>query len=264
MIPIGDSPHSRSVPHVTRALLVANALVFLFMLTLSTSTSTSRGQAQAQFDEQTAGICYGLETAPTGTDRFYCKWSFQPREWFDTVRGTSATPQQSKALVLLTILTSLFIHAGWLHIAGNLLFLWVFGDNVEDRLGHAGFLVFYLLSGVAANLLQGAIDPASVIPHVGASGAIAGVLGAYLVYFPRARIRALVPFLFFIPLNIPAVVMIGFWFLTNLFSGLGTLGTASGASSGVAFFAHVGGFLFGAAAVVLLGRPGRDDPKAAP
>lgn len=258
MIPIGDNTKSRTVPYVTRTLIALNIVVFLGMLLLSTSIPSNRREAQAEFEQQTNGICYGLETAPTPNDRFYCKWSFQPREWFDTVKGQSQTPQQSTALVFLTILTSLFIHAGWLHIAGNMLFLWVFGDNVEDRFGHLGFLAFYLLSGVAANLLQGAIDPNAIIPNVGASGAIAGVLGAYLVYFPQAKIRALIPFLFFIPLNIPAFLMIGLWFVTNLLSGLGTLGPAEGADSGVAFFAHVGGFLFGAAVVLALGRAGRN------
>lgn len=264
MIPIGDSPKSRTTPWVTYLVIALNVAVFLWMLRLDNAPPDSRPEALRQFRDQTNAECYGFETLPSAADRFVCRWSVQPKEYLDNLRGRSDVPRPDRPLILISIITALFLHGGWLHILGNMLFLWVFGDNVEDRLGHAGFLVFYLLSGVAANLLQGAIDPASVIPHVGASGAIAGVLGAYLVYFPRARIRALVPFLFFIPLNIPAVVMIGFWFLTNLFSGLGTLGTASGASSGVAFFAHVGGFLFGAAAVVLLGRPGRDDPKAAP
>jgi membrane associated rhomboid family serine protease len=258
MIPIGDSPRSGSVPWVTRAIIVANLIVFLGMLTLSTRLPASNRQALQEFRDQTGGICYGFEANPTDTDRFYCKWSFQPREWFDTVRDQSVTPQQSRWLVVATILTSIFIHAGWLHILGNMLFLWVFGDNVEDRLGHLGFLVFYLLAGVAATLVQGWIDPNSVTPTVGASGAIAGVLGAYLVYFPKARVRTLVPFFpLFLPLDIPAILMIGFWFVQNLFAGLATLGTVGTPDSGVAFFAHVGGFVFGAAVALLFFRRGR-------
>jgi membrane associated rhomboid family serine protease len=145
------------------------------------------------------------------------------------------------------VFVAMFLHGGWLHIAGNMLFLWVFGDNVEDRIGHAPFLLFYLFCGVVAAAGQIAVGPQSVIPTLGASGAIAGVLGAYLVMFPTRRVDSLVPILFiFTLLPIPAVVVLGFWFVLQLVSGLTQV--AQHVNGGVAFFAHVAGF---AAGVVL-------------
>ena len=141
-------------------------------------------------------------------------------------------------------MTSQFLHGGWLHLLGNMLYLWIFGNNVEDRLGRLGFLVFYLTGGVLAGLAQVAIDPTSTVPTIGASGAIAATLGAYLVLFPRARVTSLVFLGFFYQLlNIPAVVVLGFWFLLQLVDGFASLGVAQ--SGGVAFFAHIGGFVLG-------------------
>ena len=228
------------------------------MLTLSTTIPANRATATRQFQEQSNGVCYGFRAQPTETDRFYCRWGFQTKEWFDTVRDESQTPSQSRLAVLLTILTSVFIHAGWLHIAGNMLFLWVFGDNVEDRLGHVGFLLFYLLAGVVASLCQAFINVDSLTPTVGASGAVAGVLGAYIVYYPKARITTLIPIaIVLIPFPLPAVVVIGVWFVQNLLSGFATLGTVGAPDSGIAFFAHIGGFLFGALMVFLFFRHAR-------
>lgn len=253
MIPIGDSPRALRMPYVNYALIAVNVAVFLYMLTLSRSVPKDQRVANAEFRQQESGVCYTFPAAPTDLERFYCRWSFQPREFFDNARGARAVPNVDRTQVWLSILASLFLHAGWLHIGGNMLFLWVFGDNVEDRLGHFGYLVFYLLGGVAASLLQGAIDTTSVVPVVGASGAIASVLGAYLVYYPRATISVVIPFfiLIFIPLPVPAIVMIGLWFLQNLLAGWATIGQAGTPDSGVAFFAHVGGFLFGMLAVLL-------------
>lgn len=252
MIPIGDSPDRRRTPWVNWIIIAANIAVFLYMMTLSQFFTGTRVDAVRDFREQTNGICYGFETRPTEIDRFYCRWSFQPKEWFDTIRGESATPQQNRWEVLVTILTSVFLHAGWLHIIGNMLFLWVFGDNVEDRLGHLGYLLFYAASGVAAALTQGFIDMNEIIPNVGASGAVAGVLGAYIVFFPRATITTLIPItIVLIPFPVPAFVMIGLWFVQNLLSGFATLADVEAANSGVAFFAHIGGFVFGAAMVLL-------------
>jgi membrane associated rhomboid family serine protease len=138
-----------------------------------------------------------------------------------------------------------------------MLFLWVFGDNVEDRLGHERFLGFYLLGGIVASLTQGLLEPGSLIPVIGASGAVASVLGAYLLFFPRATVQAVIPFflLVFLPFRIPAVLMIGLWFAQNLLSGYFALTSAADPSQGVAWFAHIGGFLFGlAAAWVVAGR----------
>lgn len=252
MIPIGDSPRSRRTPWVNYALILANIGVFIYMFSLS-NVVPGRTQALRDFRDQTNGECYGFQTSPTDADQFVCKWAFQPQEFFDTLRDQSDVAQPDRRVILFSILTSLFMHAGWLHIAGNMLFLWVFGDNVEDRLGHVGYLLFYLLAGVAATLVQGFIDPTSVVPVLGASGAIAGVLGAYIVYFPRATVTVVIPFfiLIFIPIPIPAFFMIGLWFVQNLISGVATINNAATPDTGVAFFAHVGGFVFGVVTVWL-------------
>jgi len=263
VIPVGDSPRSRSFPGVTWALILANIAVFVWMLFLSRDIPFPDSAADDAFREQTAGVCFGFQTAPTQLDRFYCEWGFQPREFFDTVRGQTGDREVDTTVVLLTILTSAFIHGGWLHILGNLLFLWVFGDNVEDRLGHFRFLVFYLVGAIAATLAQGLIDPESVIPVVGASGAVAAVLGAYLVFYPRATVSVVFPiFIFFlIPLPVPAILMIGVWFLQNLIAGWQSLGPETSAGSGVAFFAHIGGFLFGLAIAALASLRPRRAPR---
>jgi membrane associated rhomboid family serine protease len=142
----------------------------------------------------------------------------------------------------------MFMHGGWVHIGSNMLFLWVFGDNVEDTLGHIQYLLFYLFCGIAASLMQFFIDPSSTIPMIGASGAIAGVLGAYWHLYPHSSIKSLVPIGFFITLlNIPASIMIGLWFVTQLLSGYASIATSSssGDVGGIAFWAHVGGFIAG-------------------
>ena len=165
-----------------------------------------------------------------GGDAFIMKWSFVPSRFL-------ANP----AAGLVTILTSMFMHAGWLHLGGNMLYLWIFGDNVEDRFGKLPFLIFYLLCGLAATFAQLAFSLHSDIPNLGASGAIAGVLAAYLVMFPQARVSVLqgtgvIP--------VSALIVIGFWFILQLFSGLGSIATASD-TGGVAYMAHVGGFAAG-------------------
>jgi membrane associated rhomboid family serine protease len=156
----------------------------------------------------------------------------------------------------LQVFTSMFVHAGWAHIFGNMLFLWIFGDNVEDRMGHGRYLVFYLLCGFAAAALQTAMAISTVVPSVGASGAIAGVLGAYLVLYPLGKVRVVILPFFFLPFVVPAVVLIGIWFLMQLIAGLGEIGRAT-AGSGVAWWAHVGGFVTGLVLIVFFRRPQR-------
>jgi membrane associated rhomboid family serine protease len=164
---------------------------------------------------------------------------------------------------LASVFVSMFLHGGWLHLAGNMLFLWVFGNNVEDRLGRITYLLFYVLGGLAATGLQVAFDPNSAVPNVGASGAIAAILGSYLVMFPRARIHTLVIFIFITSLQLPAVVVLVGWFVLQLFSGVGGMGNQLG--GGVAYWAHVGGFVFGSAVTWLFFRSrGRPDPYALP
>jgi membrane associated rhomboid family serine protease len=152
----------------------------------------------------------------------------------------------------LAVLTSMFLHGGWLHFAGNMLYLWIFGDNVEDRLGHGRFVLFYVFCGAAAAFGQAVTQPYSLVPMIGASGAIAGVMGAYFVLYPHSRVLTAVFILFFLDLiEIPAIFFLGIWFLMQFFSGIGSLGS-SAADGGVAFWAHVVGFIVGVVVGVLL------------
>jgi membrane associated rhomboid family serine protease len=165
--------------------------------------------------------------------------------------------------VYITLLTSMFIHGGFLHIASNMLYLWVFGDNVEDQLGHVTYLIFYVVCGIAAGLTHVLVNAGSTIPSVGASGAIAGVLGGYLLMFPGAQVRTL---LFLGPIilfpRISAFILIGFWFITQLLSGVASLGMTSQQTSGVAFWAHIGGFVAGLLLALVL-RPRQPSRSAA-
>jgi membrane associated rhomboid family serine protease len=157
-------------------------------------------------------------------------------------------------LYLPSVLTSMFLHGGWMHLLGNMWFLWIFGDNVEDALGHFKYLIFYLLCGVAAAVAHIVLNPFSDVPTVGASGAIAGVMGAYLVKFPRSRILTLVFIFFFITtIEVPAVVMLAYWFVIQIFSGVGSIARTHITEGGVAWFAHVGGFLAGVILVKVMG-----------
>jgi len=214
MIPLRDTIPSMRFPAVTIGLIVVNAFVFLFELGVSAR----------------------------GLDAVFYQWGIVPCTF------TGTCPARLRLLVhpnYLTLLSSMFLHGGWMHIIGNMWSLWIFGDNVEDRMGRAGFLCFYLLSGLTAGVLHIAFNPSSRIPTVGASGAIAGVMGAYLLLFPHARVLTLVPiFIFLQTIELPAVFFLGFWFLTNLLSGIGSLAAHTGAG-GVAWWAHIGGFLVG-------------------
>ncbi len=209
MIPLRDENPSATVPVVTRTLIGVNLVVFLYELMLG-----------------------------PGLRDFFYAWGFTP------VRLTLALRYGDLPLppALASVVTSMFLHGGWSHLIGNLWYLWLFGDNVEDAIGHAGFLVFYFGCGVAATLLHYLTVPVAAIPVVGASGAIAGVLGAYIVCFPRARVLTLLPiFPFFQVVPLPAFLVLGLWFLFQFVLGLGS--SASG--GGVAFWAHVGGFVVG-------------------
>ncbi len=163
-----------------------------------------------------------------GGEQFITTWSFIPARFLSNLQGN-----------FITIFTSMFMHAGWLHLLGNMLYLIIFGDNVEDRFGHFKFLIFYLACGVAAMLAQMTVDPTSTVPNLGASGAIAGVLGAYLVLFPQGRVRVL--FVAWV-IRLPALIVIGGWILLQLFSEVGSISSSAG---GVAYMAHIGGFIAG-------------------
>ena len=159
-----------------------------------------------------------------------------------------------------TLVTSMFLHGSWWHIIGNMWYLWIFGDNVEDRVGHGRFIVFYLLCGIAAALGQVVIDPGSTLPTIGASGAIAGVMGAYFVLYPRSRVLTLIPLvIFWEVIEVPAPLLLGFWFLMQLFSAGAIAVTSSTGGGGVAFMAHVAGFLCGAGAIFVFRQPERPE-----
>ncbi len=154
----------------------------------------------------------------------------------------------------ISVFTSMFLHGGWLHLIGNMWFLWIYGDNVEDVLGHGKFALFYVLCGLAAAIVHILVNSDSRVPTIGASGAIAGVMGAYLLKFPHSKIVTLIPiFIFFTTVEVPAVFMLLYWFVIQIFSGVGSVGYSNVARGGVAWFAHIGGFLAGMLLVHLLG-----------
>ena len=169
----------------------------------------------------------------SGGDAFINAWAFVPARFAANPGGQA-----------ITIFTAMFMHGGWMHLLGNMLFLWIFGDNVEDRFGRLKFLLFYLLTGIAATFAQFALAPHSPVPNVGASGAIAGVLGAYILMFPHARVNVLLGRQV---VAMPAIVVLGFWIAVQLFSGVGTIGHTgeSAGTGGVAYMAHIGGFFTG-------------------
>ena len=161
----------------------------------------------------------------------------------------------------VTVLTSMFLHGGFLHVGGNMLYMWIFGDNVEDRLGHGRFVAFYLFCGVAAALAQTFVSPSSGVPMVGASGAIAGVMGAYFVMYPHSRIVTLIPFIFLQVVEVPAIFFLGIWFLMQFLNGVGSIAQVEAGTGGVAFWAHVAGFAAGVLGAFALRRPERQRPE---
>jgi membrane associated rhomboid family serine protease len=211
MLPVGDINPTRRTPYLTWGLIAINVIVFVWQLSLSPDELERVFQTLAVVPRNVSGDPFGVET-------------------------------------LLDGLRSMFFHGGFDHIIGNMLYLFLFGDNIEDRLGKVLFLVLYFVSGYAAVYAQVLIDPTSPIPMIGASGAIAGVLGAYLVMFPNVKVRALIFFGYFGTIReLPALLVLGFWFVLQLINGFASLGAASQYGGGTAFFAHIGGFVVGAA-----------------
>ena len=223
LIPISDDNTGRlSTPFIVYLLIAVNVLVFFIEL--------SGGQEFiAAYSVIPYEISHGIELVTTGPLR----------------RGD--IPQaQGPSPIYLTLLTSMFMHGGFMHIAGNMLYLWIFGDNVEDDFGHVKFVVFYLVCGIAASISQIAIDPNSTIPSLGASGAIAGVLGAYLIMFPRNRVRCILPLGFiWTTIELPAVAVLGFWIILQVISQYTAFSHTAKRSGGVAYMAHIGGFVAG-------------------
>lgn len=207
MIPIRDDIPSRKFPVVTVGLLVANVVIFLI---------------EALFGESVNNLILIFGIVPA---RLIAGWM---------------NPQ-----VLITLVTSMYFHGGWAHLIGNMMYLWIFGDNVEDRMGKLGYFIFYTICGIISGLIQVLAAPRSTIPIIGASGAIAGVLGAYILLYPRAKVRTLVPsFYFYRSIWLPAIIVLGGWFLIQLLNGLATLSLVM-QTGGVAWWAHIGGFVAG-------------------
>ncbi|NLP36246.1 MAG: rhomboid family intramembrane serine protease [Firmicutes bacterium] len=217
MIPLRDTVRTRIFPYVNILLIGLNIYIFVRQLTLN------------YHQLNTAVFTYGLIperlVAELAAGRFI----------------SALTP----------LITYQFMHSSWVHIGSNMLYLWVFGDNIEDRLGHIKYLLFYLLMGIIAGLVQVFFDPGSSIPIIGASGAVAGILGAYLISCPRARVVALIPVIFlFTVAEVPAVIFLGFWFILQVFSGVASIGV----NVSVAWWAHIGGFVAGLGLVNLFGK----------
>lgn len=235
MIPLRDANPTRRPPIVTIGIIVACFMAFAVELTIMTVDGSD------------------------ALDAFITTWGVVPADLIAAWSSGAFVSQES-----LTLITSQFLHGGWLHVLGNLLYLWIFGNNIEDQLGRLGFLAFYLAGGAAAALAQVAVDPTSDVPMIGASGAIAAVLGAYLVLYPRARITSLVFLGFFYQLiDVPALIVLAFWFVLQLIDGLASLGM-TGSTAGIAFFAHIGGFVFGVAIALLIRGALRSPRRRAP
>jgi len=219
MFPVKDDNPTSTVPWVTYGIIILNLLVFGYEMSLS-------------LDEK-------------ALINFFDTYGLIPEK---IVNGQS----------LFSFFTSMFIHGGFMHIFGNMLYLYIFGNNIEDIMGHRRFILFYLLCGMAASGLQISINPHSTVPNIGASGAIAGVLGAYLLTFPGAKVHTLIFFGYFVRwVKLPALFVLGFWFIIQLFSGIGSLGYMTADTGGIAFFAHIGGFVAGALLVLIFNKKKR-------
>jgi membrane associated rhomboid family serine protease len=235
VIPLRDKNPTRRTPVVTWALIGACFVAFAVELSVTATGGDPALQA------------------------FFERWGAVPADITNAIEAGSYLGE-----AMIGMVTSMFLHGGWLHLLGNMLFLWIFGNNVEDRLGSIPYLLFYLVGGIAAALTQVVIDPRSTIPLVGASGAIAAALGAYIVLFPGARILSLVFLGFFYQLlEVPALIVLGFWFALQLLSGFASFG-AETAEGGVAFFAHIGGFVVGVVVGLLLRLVGAGTARRGP
>ena len=219
MLPLADHNPRRTTPVVNIILIVVNVLMFFWELQLQASRV--------------------LEPALMSV-------AFVPVRFWNAPGALLPN--------VVTMFVSMFLHGGWLHLGGNMLYLWIFGDNIEDRLGHGKYLFFYLACGLLATLAHAVMNPGSDVPSIGASGAIAGVLGAYIVLFPKQRVTTLIPIFIFITVReIPAVFLLGFWIVMQLFFGAASMGGDLQRSGGVAYFAHIGGFVAGMLLITLLG-----------
>jgi membrane associated rhomboid family serine protease len=285
VLPLKDNNPTSRFPVVTVALIAICVAVFIWQLGFPTNdrlkeagfgsidqSSLEYGAIPYRITHTNAGDCsVGAVGEVQGQFEagVVCPGTADYR---DAVARSAANPESNLGPFQIdqkpwwmTLFSSMFMHGGILHIAGNMLFLWVFGNNIEERLGRAKFALFYVLAGLIAVYTQALIDPSSTAPTIGASGAIAGVLGAYALLFPRARVLTLIFIIFFVTLvEIPALILLALWFILQFVPALGQVAVGSGGDQGVAYFAHVGGFVFGlavAAALILIrGRP-QEEPR---
>ena len=262
MLPLRDANPRLRFPLLTLALIATNVAIFLLW------QPTLDGGRNPELENQTFFWCHGLvpyeithgtALSESGSEGAAAIEEDYPQLTDGSELQTYLGDECPEKDPWLSVLTSMFLHGGWLHLAGNMLFLWVFGDNVEDALGKVGFLIFYLAAGLAASVLPVVLGPGSTIPNVGASGAIAGVLGAYLYLFPHSRVlTAVMLVVFWSVIELPAGLVLGAWFVLQFFQGVA--GLASQVNGGVSYGAHVGGFVFGyvIALVFLRGRRQRE------
>ena len=286
MVPLKDNNPTSRFPVVTVALIVICFGVFFWQLNFPTNNRLDQAGFGSidQSSLEYGAIPYRITHPNTGDCAIGAVSEPAPGEFeagvvcpgtkdYAAARARSAENpgaqlgpfQIDQKPWYVTLFTSMFMHGGWLHILGNMLFLWVFGNNIEDRLGRVLFGLFYVLAGLIAVYTQALIDPSSTAPTIGASGAIAGVLGAYALLYPRARVLTLIFIVFFVTLvEIPALILLALWFLLQFIPALGQVAVQSGGGQGVAYFAHVGGFLFGCAVagvILLRGRDQRPEPR---
>jgi membrane associated rhomboid family serine protease len=242
LFPIKDNIPTDRFPVVTVTLIVLNVLAYFLWqkggLTLGDPSSPHYFDNLVRYSEFPYEVTHpGQQCIPVSQDAFECSKAYGPRYDLPST--------------YLTVFTAMFMHGGLLHLGGNMLFLWIFGNNVEDSMGPVKFIVFYLLAGLAATAGQVLIGPDAKVPNIGASGAIAGVLAGYLVLFPRARVVTIIFIVFFFTIvELPALFFLGFWFVQQVLFGYFDL-NSGGATGGVAYFAHIGGFVFGLAAIKL-------------
>jgi membrane associated rhomboid family serine protease len=228
MFPIGDDNPTRTTPYVTYGLIAVNVLIFLYEISLP----------------------------ERGLNQFLGTWAVVPLQFTRELQGAPAAALPLRIPEWTTFITSQFLHGGFMHLGGNMLFLWIFGNNVEDKLGPVKFLAFYLGCGILAGLTQWFFSANSAVPSLGASGAIAGVMGAYIIRFPKAPVRTIIPPFFMFPFALPAFLYLGIWFVQQALYSIATLSAPTNVgmeSGGIAYWAHAGGFVFGAILGTLLG-----------
>jgi membrane associated rhomboid family serine protease len=260
VFPIGDDNPTRRAPYVTYGLIALNILIFIYEVVLQNQIVAAAPYIDPATGRRIINSATGevAQQVITGLDYFFDSWAVVPAQLTASLTGqpivTKLPGIVSEPPEILTLVSSQFLHGGWSHLLGNMLFLWIFGNNVEDKLGRVKYLGFYLVCGILAGLTQWFFSMGSFVPSLGASGAIAGVMGAYIIRFPQAPIKTIIPPIFIF--DVPAFMYLGIWFVQQAFYSFATLGPKSNVGmegGGVAYWAHAGGFVFGAILGTLFG-----------